>query len=63
MRSLRVLFCLFLVSTAVFAQSDRGTMTGTVSDATGAVIPGVSIVATNVETGARYETVTTETTP
>src|SRR5437870_11701128 len=61
MRSFRVMFCLFLVSLAAFAQSDRGTMTGTVSDTTGAVIPGVSIVATNVETSARYETVSTET--
>ncbi|PYS32381.1 MAG: hypothetical protein DMG14_34710, partial [Acidobacteria bacterium] len=61
MRSLRVLFCLFLISLSAFAQSDRGTMTGTVSDTTGAVIPGVSIVATNVETSARYETTSTET--
>ncbi len=61
MRSLRVMFCLFLFSLASFAQSDRGTMTGTVLDTTGAVIPGVSIAATNVETGARYETVSTET--
>src|SRR5437667_10175419 len=61
MCSLRVLFCLFLISLSAFAQSDRGTMTGTVSDTTGAVIPGVSIVATNVETGARYQTVSTET--
>src|SRR5437867_11477563 len=61
MRSLRVLFCLFLISLSAFAQSDRGTMTGTVSDTTGAVIPGVSIVATHVETSARYETTSTET--
>jgi len=32
MRSLGVVFCLF--SLTAFAQSDRGTMTGTVSDAT-----------------------------
>ena len=61
MRSFRVMFCLFLVSLPAFAQSDRGTMTGTVLDTTGAVIPGASIVATNVETGARYQTVSTET--
>ncbi len=61
MHSFRVVICLFLFSAAIFAQSDRGTMTGAVSDVTGAVIPGVSIVATNVETSARYETVTTET--
>src|SRR5258706_11578008 len=61
MGSFRVLLCVVVASLAAFAQSDRGTVTGTVSDASGAVIPGVSIVATNVETAARYETVTTET--
>src|SRR2546426_11625343 len=61
MRSLRFVFCLLLISLTAFAQSDRGTMTGTVSDATGAVIPGVKVEAMNVETSARYETVTTET--
>jgi hypothetical protein len=61
MRSLRVAFCLFLLALPIFAQSDRGTMTGTLSDVSGAVIPGVSIAAVNVETGARYETVSTET--
>ena len=61
MRSVGVLFCLCLIPFAAFAQSDRGTMTGTISDTTGGVIPGVNIVATNVETGARYETISTET--
>ena len=61
MRSFRVVFCLFLLSVAAFAQSDRGTMTGAVLDTSGAVIPGVSITATHVETGARHETVSTET--
>src|SRR2546428_4192940 len=51
---------LVLVSSAAFAQ-DRGTITGTASDATHAVLPGVGIVATNIETGARYETISTET--
>jgi hypothetical protein len=32
-----------------------------VSDASNAVIPGANIVATNSETGAKYETITTET--
>jgi hypothetical protein len=55
--------CLLLIGCAwsAFAQTDRGTITGTVSDPTSAVIPGVSIVATNAETGAKYETVSTET--
>src|SRR4051794_31217786 len=61
MGSLRILFCLLLASLSAFGQSDRGTMTGTVSDTSGAVIPGVSIVAINVENNARYETVSTET--
>lgn len=63
MRSRLVALCLFLLmfATAALGQSDRGTITGTVSDATGAVIPGVSVIATNTETGSRYETVSTET--
>src|SRR5215470_14789570 len=61
MRTVKIILCLLLVSFPAFGQSDRGTMTGTVSDPTGGVIPGVSIVATNVETSARYETISTET--
>jgi len=45
----------------LFAQSDRGVITGTVSDSTGALIPGVRVVLTNVNTGANTETVTTGT--
>jgi hypothetical protein len=51
---------LFLLAAPGFAQ-DRGSITGAVSDGTGAVIPGVSIVATNRQTNARYETFSTET--
>src|SRR5688500_12733996 len=54
MLSIRVMFCLFLLSLPAFAQSDRGTITGTVSDATGAVIPGANIALTNIDTSARY---------
>ncbi len=43
----------FLVS-AAFAQSDRGTITGTISDPAGAVISGAAIEARNVATGAVY---------
>jgi len=46
---------------AAFAQTDRGTITGTVSDATGAVIPGASIEAKNVRTGAVYTAGSSET--
>src|SRR4026208_1578051 len=56
-----VVVCVFLMAAAAFAQSDRGTVTGTVADQTSAVIPGARIVATNAETSARFETRSTET--
>jgi len=61
MRPILAVLCLLLVVSAGFAQSDRGTVTGAIADQTSAVIPGASIVATNTETGARYETISTET--
>src|ERR1044071_6061312 len=46
---------------AAWAQTDRGTITGSVSDATGAVIPGAEIEAKNVATGAVYQAGSSET--
>src|SRR5438034_5372679 len=60
-RSLLAIFCLFLLAPGAFAQTDRGTLTGTVSDTTGAVIPGVPIEAQNIQTGATYEAGSSET--
>src|SRR5580698_9735012 len=40
------------------AQSDRGTITGTVTDQTGAVIVGASVTATNVATGVSVKATT-----
>jgi len=60
-RSLLAIFCLFLLAPGAFAQTDRGTLTGTVSDTTGAVIPGVPIEAKNIQTGATYEAGSSET--
>src|SRR6266566_8323936 len=60
-RSLLVVVSLFLSALAAFAQTDRGTITGTVSDTTGAVIPGVAIEAKNVQTGAQYQAGSSET--
>ena len=34
-----------------FAQVNRGTLTGVITDPSGAVVPGVKITATHVETG------------
>ena len=44
-----------------FAQSDRGAITGTVTDPTNAVVPGAAIVARNVAAGEEFKTVTTAT--
>jgi hypothetical protein len=45
-----VLLCL-AISTNTFAQTSNATLGGTVSDSTGALIPGVTITATNTGTG------------
>src|SRR5438093_1556911 len=60
-RSLLAIVCLSVFTLAAFAQTDRGTLTGTVSDTTGAVIPGVAIEAKNVQTGAVYQAGSSET--
>ena len=53
---------LLLVSAAsVFAQSDRGTITGTVADPAGAVIANAGVEARNTETGAVYPVATSTT--
>ncbi len=51
----------FLLSWSLWAQSNRGEITGTVTDSSGALIPGVHVVLTNTETGAKSETVSTGT--
>ena len=65
MRSLFCLFCLsltlFLAAGSAFGQGDRGTVTGTIADATNAVIPGAGVTATNTQTTAKYQTISTET--
>jgi hypothetical protein len=42
------------------AQLDRGTLTGTITDATGSIIPGAAVRVTNTSTGLDYSTVTSE---
>ena len=53
MRLTLLVTCL-LSATALFSQSDRGTITGTISDSTGAVVAAAAIEARNTETGAVY---------
>ena len=47
----------FFASSA-FAQSDRGTITGTVTDSGGGVVAGAKVTATNLETGEVREATT-----
>lgn len=44
----------------MFAQSDRGAITGTVSDPTGAVIPGVQVTATELATKVQTTATTSD---
>src|SRR5678815_5356620 len=53
------LLCL-LVGAHAFAQTANATLGGSVSDPTGALIPGVSIKATNTETGIVNTTLSNE---
>src|SRR5947207_1915669 len=50
-----------LAAAALFAQTDRGTITGTVQDPASAMVPGASVVAKNTENGAISQTTTTAT--
>ena len=45
----------FLLALALLGQTDRGTMTGTISDPAGAVVANAAIEARNTETGSVYQ--------
>ena len=53
--------CLIPLAAALFGQSDRGTITGTVTDPAGAVVANAAIQARNDATGVVYETASTTT--
>jgi len=65
MRGTRFLFsitlfvlCSFFLTINAAAQSDRGTIAGTVLDSSGGVVSDAKITVTSSDTGATYETVT-----
>ena len=60
-RLLAETICFLLLTMTAFAQSDRGTITGTVTDPGKAVVAGATVTATNKATGVKQQTVTTET--
>lgn len=49
-------FLVVLTSLTGLAQSDRGTLAGTILDSSGAVVSGAAVVATGVDTGTKYST-------
>jgi hypothetical protein len=55
MRLSQVLPFSLACASVVFAQSDRGTITGTISDPAAAVVASAAIEARNTETGAVYQ--------
>ena len=61
---MRTLLCFAfwsLFGAAVFGQSDRGTITGTITDPAGAVVANAMVQAKNSETGAVYDVASTST--
>src|SRR4051812_30627238 len=59
-RAILALAITMQLTPAMFAQSDRGTITGTVLDASGASVPA-AITITNAATGVEYSSVATNT--
>ncbi|MGH9794481.1 MAG: carboxypeptidase regulatory-like domain-containing protein, partial [Candidatus Acidiferrales bacterium] len=57
---LLLVFGLLLAGATAFAQVSTSRIVGTVTDASGAVVPGAKVIATNEATGITYETTTTE---
>ena len=58
---LRYVSLLLASALALYAQTDRGTITGTVSDPAGAVVSSAPLVLANTGTGAQYQAATSET--
>jgi Carboxypeptidase regulatory-like domain/TonB dependent receptor len=61
MRFIQRTLCMLLLASLAFAQSDRGTITGTVTDPAGAAIANAQIQAKQLETGALFPTASTGT--
>src|SRR5713226_1000387 len=61
MRWLTLIGGSLLCAGAVFAQADRGTITGTVQDPANSMVPGAVVVAKNTANGSAFQTTTTTT--
>ncbi len=61
LRFLGLIALIALSASAAFSQGSAGAITGTVSDASGALIPGVQVTATNQATNQTRQVITNET--
>ena len=61
MKKLIPLLACLVATFSLFAQSDRGSITGTIVDSSGALIPGAKITLTNSATGFKSDSVSTGT--
>jgi hypothetical protein len=62
MRSFLTAFCcLCLIASMARAQSDRGAITGTITDPAGAMVPNAPVEAKNINTGAVYQAASSNT--
>src|ERR1700680_132968 len=55
MRSALILLLALMLAVGAFAQTDRGSITGTIADPAGAVVPNAKIQIKNQATGAVYD--------
>ena len=60
LRCLGLLGAMLLYASAAFSQGSAGAITGTIADASGALIPGVEVTAVNVATNLTRQVVTNE---
>jgi len=58
LRAVLVVLGLFIFAIPLFAQDFRGTISGSVTDSTGGVLPGVTVMVTNTDTNVATSVVT-----
>src|ERR1700722_8745435 len=60
-RILAAALCLLSIPVAVFSQTANGTITGTITDSSGAAVAAAAIGVTNTDTGVNTPTISTPT--
>ena len=59
--SIRLMLLILSSISLLFAQGDRGAITGVITDKSGSAVPDVAIEVVNTATNARFDTVSTGT--